>query len=102
LPTKVGRRELFRQLHTDDVIVEMMGERTIGIEAHVAMCRAYVDATENLTIRLHPIQFGAGEWTCGIGQLAGGFQMCTVAKWRDGKICEEYIFQGGVAGPTAD
>lgn len=88
--------ELFRSLHTDDVIVEMMGERTEGIEAHLAVCQAYIEATADYTIRSHPIQFGSGEWTCGVGQLAGGYQMVTVAKWRDKKICEEYIFMGGV------
>ncbi len=64
--------DLFRELHTDDVIVEMMGQRTEGIEAHLAVCQAYVASTPDSKIRSHPIQFGSAEWTSGVGQLAGG------------------------------
>ncbi len=30
---------LFRHLHTDDVTVEVMGQRTKGLQAHLEMCQ---------------------------------------------------------------
>jgi hypothetical protein len=38
----------------------------------------------------------AVQWTCGVGQLAGGRQLVTVVKWRAGRIAEEHIFMGGI------
>src|SRR3954453_15751927 len=92
--------DLFRELHTDDVIVEMSGQRTEGIEAHVAMCQAMIAANGDSKVRSHPIAFGSGEWTCAVGELGGGYQMVTLAKWRDNKICEEYLFMGGAPDAT--
>jgi hypothetical protein len=43
-------------------------------------------------ITSHPISFGSGEWTCAVGEFAGGQRMVTVAKWTDGAIAEEYIW----------
>lgn len=45
-----------------------------------------------LALVAHPISFGAGEWTCVVGEFEGGGRMVTVAKWRDGAIAEEYIW----------
>lgn len=83
--------DLFRQLHTDDVFVEMMGQQTEGIDAHVDMCRQIVEENPEMKIVDHPIKMAQGEWTCVIGDGAGGQRMVTVAKWRDGAISEEYI-----------
>ena len=83
--------ELFRQLHTPDVIVDWAGTRTEGIEAHEAMARQFVAAAPDMKIAAHPIKIAQGEWTAVVGEVAGG-RMVTVAKWRDGAIAEEYIF----------
>src|SRR4051794_26371972 len=84
--------DVFRQLHTNDVIVEMTGMRTEGIEAHVDACRQTVDAYPDSKIVSHPIKIAQGEWTAVVGEIAGGSKMVTIARWRDGAIAEEYIF----------
>jgi len=57
--------------------------------------KAYVESAGGSTrpqITSHLIAFGAGEWTCVIGEFEGGSRMVTGAKWRDGAIAEEYIW----------
>ena len=83
--------DLFRQLHTDDVIVKMFGVHTEGIEAHVAACQAYQTSTPASKVLEHPVRMADGEWTCVISIAEGGVHFVTVAKWRDGAISEEYI-----------
>lgn len=84
--------DLFRDLHTDDVVVEMMGQRTEGLDAHVDMCQQVVRENPDLKIDDHPIKIAQGEWTCVVGRLSSGRRMVTVARWRDNAISEEYIF----------
>jgi hypothetical protein len=84
--------DLFRQLHTPDVIVDWAGMRTEGIDAHEEMARQFVAAAPEGKIVDHPIKIAQGEWTAVVGEVAGGIRMVTVAKWRDGAIAEEYIF----------
>jgi SnoaL-like protein len=84
--------DLFRQLHTPDVIVDWAGTRTEGIDAHEEMARQFVAAAPDAKIVDHPIKIAQGEWTAVVGEVAGGIRMVTVAKWRDGAIAEEYIF----------
>ncbi len=83
--------DLFRQLHTEDVFVDMSGQQTEGIDAHVDMCRQIREENPGMTVQDHPIKMAQGEWTCVIGDIAGGQRMFTVARWRDGAISEEYI-----------
>src|SRR5919202_4031996 len=84
--------DLFRQLHTSDVIVDWAGTRTEGIEAHEAMARQFVEAFPDMKVAAHPIKIAQGEWTAVVGETANGTRMVTIAKWRDGAIAEEYIF----------
>ncbi|MDQ5853547.1 MAG: nuclear transport factor 2 family protein [Chloroflexota bacterium] len=84
--------DLFRQLHTPDVIVDWAGTRTEGIDAHEKMAREFVTAYPDAKIEGHPIKIAQGEWTAVVGELSGGTRMVTVARWRDGAISEEYIF----------
>lgn len=86
--------ELFRHLHTHDVVVEMMGQRTDGLDAHVDMCQQIVKQNPDLKIDEHPIKIAQGEWTCVVARLSSGQRMVTVARWRDDAISEEYIFIG--------
>lgn len=87
---------VFARHHTDDVLVDWKGQPpTHGIDEHIAAMKAYVEAAGGGAppqIKSHPIAFGAGEWTCVIGEFEGGGRMVTVAKWRDGAIAEEYIW----------
>jgi|tagenome__1003787_1003787.scaffolds.fasta_scaffold20189295_1 hypothetical protein len=87
--------ELFRQLHTDDVVVDLMGQRTEGLEAHVTMCRQIIEQSPDLKVVGHPVTIAEGEWTAVVGELTGGQRMVTVARWRDGAIAEELVFLGG-------
>ncbi|HEV7129315.1 MAG TPA: hypothetical protein VGN32_17915 [Ktedonobacterales bacterium] len=86
---------VFSHYHTDDVLVVVSGQPpTRGIEAHIAAMKAMVEATGGTPVQItsHPISFGSGEWTCAVGEFAGGQRMVTVAKWTDGAIAEEYIW----------
>jgi hypothetical protein len=83
--------ELFRKLHTDDVIVDMFGGQTEGIDAHVDACQAYQKSTPDFKVLEHPVRMADGDWTCVVSFAEGGVHFVTVAKWRDGAIAEEYI-----------
>jgi hypothetical protein len=90
--------ELFRQLHTDDVKVVSGSSESSGIDAHVEAMRALLEASDS-HVDSHDIAFGCGEWTCGIAtatnECPNGSErtlICTVARWRDGRIAEEYLF----------
>jgi hypothetical protein len=87
--------DVFRELHTEDVKVDMAGQHTEGIEAHVAMCKQIIEQMPDAKIANHPIKIAQGEWTAVVGEMANGQRMVTVAKWRDGAIAEEFIFMGG-------
>ena len=83
--------DLFRKLHTDDVIVDMFGDHTEGIDAHVNACQAYQNSTPASKVLEHPVRMADGDWTCVVSFAEGGVHFVTVAKWRDGAIAEEYI-----------
>ncbi|MFD6062103.1 nuclear transport factor 2 family protein [Rhodococcus wratislaviensis] len=86
----------FSDYHTDDVVVEVKGmDTTQGLSAHIEAMDSLVKATTGETpnqVVSHPIAFGSGEWTCVVGEFENGERMVTVARWRDGKIAEEYIW----------
>jgi SnoaL-like protein len=87
--------DLFRQLHTADVHVEVSGQEvTHGINAHVDAMKSLIEQSggQPMQVQSHPISFGSGEWTCVVGEFASGARMVTVAKWHDGAIVEEYIW----------
>lgn len=86
---------VFSHYHTGDVLVAVHGQPpTNGIQAHIDAMKAFVATTGGKPVQItsHPIGFGSGEWTCVVGEFAGGGRMVTVAKWRDGAIAEEYIW----------
>jgi SnoaL-like protein len=87
--------DLFRQLHTEDVHVEVSGQEvTHGINAHVDAMKSLIEQSggQPMQVQSHPISFGSGEWTCVVGEFASGARMVTVAKWHDGAIVKEYIW----------
>jgi hypothetical protein len=69
-------------------------KETDGIDAHVEAMKSLIEQTggQPMQVLSHPISFGAGEWTCVVGEFASGARMVSVAKWRDGAIAEEYIW----------
>ena len=87
---------VFADHHTSDTMVDWSGQPTThGVQEHIDAMKAYVASAGGGTppqIDAHPIGFGSGDWTCVIGEFADGGRMVTVAKWRDGKIAEEYIW----------
>jgi hypothetical protein len=83
--------DLFRKLHSDDVFVDMFGEKTEGIDAHVTACQSYQAAVPASKVLEHSVRMATGDWTCVISNAEGGVNFATLAKWKDGAITEEYI-----------
>jgi SnoaL-like domain len=86
--------DLFSQLHGEEVIVVGFGQATEGNAEHVAWAQAFIEENPDSMIEAHPIRIGAGDWTAVVGTFAGGGSMCTVARWENGRIAEEYLFSG--------
>lgn len=86
--------DLFSQIHGDEVTVVGFGSATEGVDDHVAWAQAFIEQNPDSTIEAHPIRIGAGDWTAVVGTFPGGGSMCTVARWEDGRIAEEYLFLG--------
>jgi hypothetical protein len=94
-----GDFDLFHELHTEDVKVVFGPWSTAGREAHFEAMRPMME-TGSSRIVSHDIMFGQGEWTCSVATTiqtdaegnAKEVPLCTVARWRDGSISEEYLF----------
>jgi len=100
--------------HSKDILVHWPdGHVTKGIEKHIDDLGAMFMYAPDNRIRLHPVKFGSGDWTCVIGVMEGTFTkpmptgdgktipptgksyklpMCTVGHWKDGVMDEEYLF----------
>jgi len=95
------------------------GSTTTGLfPQHIDMLKPmFVFAPDTKAIS-HPVKFGAGEWTCVIGEVQGTFSqpmpagdgktipptgkkfkfsMATIGHWKDGKMIEEYLFWDNLA-----
>lgn len=100
--------------HAQDILVHWPdGHTTKGMEQHIKDLDAmFVFAPDN-RIRKHPVKFGSGEWTAVIGEMEGTFTkpmplpdgnvipptgkaykipMCTIGRWKNGVMVEEYLF----------
>lgn len=86
--------DLFSKLHASEVIVAGFGQATEGNAEHVAWAQAFIEQNPDSIINAHPIRIGAGDWTAVVGTFEGGGSMCTVARWENGQIVEEYLFSG--------
>jgi SnoaL-like polyketide cyclase len=88
--------DLFGHIHTDDVIVEIQGERTEGIRPHLDGAVELFKAMPDTHIQEYLIKFGGGDWTCTVSRITGmgkpETKLVTIAKWRGEKVCEEYIY----------
>ena len=100
--------------HSKDVIVNWPdGHKTNGIEKHIEDLKAMFVYAPDTKIKVHPVKFGTGEWTCVTGVMTGTFSqpmpmgdgkfiqptgktfslpMCTVGHWKDGVMTEEWLF----------
>jgi hypothetical protein len=100
--------------HSNDVIVNWPdGHHTNGIEKHIEDLKAMFVYAPDTNIKVHPVKFGSGEYTCVIGVMTGTFtkpmpvgdgkfiqptgkkfsiNMCTVGHWRNGVMIEEWLF----------
>jgi hypothetical protein len=100
--------------HSKDVVVNWPdGHHTNGIDKHIEDLKAMFVYAPDTKIKVHPIKFGSGEYTCVIGEMTGTFTqpmpagdgkfiqptgksfsltMCTVGRWKDGVMVEEWLF----------
>jgi hypothetical protein len=90
------------------------GHVTEGIDRHIADLKAMFVYAPDTRIKVHPVKFGAGDWTSVIGEMEGTFTqpmptpdgksipptgkafkivMATVGHWgKDGAMDEECLF----------
>lgn len=63
----------------------MTEAETVVVEQHIETMKTYVESAGGAPpqISSHRFRFGAGDWTCVVGEFEGGGRMVTVAKWRD-------------------
>jgi hypothetical protein len=106
--------ETFNKIHASNVLVGWPdGRETRGIEEHSRDVEFVFTYAPDVKITDHPITFGQGQWTAGMGIVEGTFTeplilpddtiieptgkkfkytMITIAKWEDGQIVEEYLY----------
>ena len=79
--------------HSDDVkVFGADGFQTSGMHEHEVWLKNVIASMPDGKIIQHSPNVASGEWTGVVGTLVGGFKMATVAKWKDGRITEEYLF----------
>ena len=100
--------------HAHDIKVHWPdGHEADGIDRHIDDLKAMFVYAPDTRIKVHPVKFGAGDWTSVIGIMEGTFTqpmplpdgssipptgksfrlwMATVGHWKDGVMDEEYLF----------
>lgn len=100
--------------HAADIVVHWPdGRTTQGIDQHTEDLKAMFVYAPDTRIKSHPVRFGHGPWTSVIGVMEGTFtkpmplpdgrtlaptgkafkiSMCTVGRWKDGVMVEEFLF----------
>ena len=103
--------------HSQDVVVNWPdGHHTNGIEKHIEDLKAMFVYAPDTRIKVHPVRFGSGKFTCVTGIMEGTFTkpmptgngkfikptgktfklpMCTVGHWKDGVMNEEWLYWDG-------
>lgn len=104
----------FHRSHAADILVHYPdGHTTKGFDAHIEELKPMFVFAPDTSIKVHPVKFGAGDWTSVIGVMEGTFSkpmpigdgktipptgkrfklwMSTVGHWKDGLMDEEYLF----------
>ena len=86
--------------HSDDVkVFGADGFQTVGMHEHEVWLKNVIASMPEGKIVQHSPNVASGEWTGVVGTLVGGFKMATVAKWKDGRITDEYLFMA-MLNPT--
>jgi hypothetical protein len=102
------------ETHADDILVTYPdGHETRGLKSHIEELKPLFVFAPDTKIKVHPIKFGSGEWTCVTGIITGTFSqpmpagnaktipptgraftlnMATVGHWKNGKMIEESLF----------
>jgi len=110
--------DLFAEIHAEDVrVVYPEGVETHGYAEHEKWAKDFFAAFDS-TISEHPIRLADGDWTSVVGEISITFarplkmpdgktipptkktwkgRMCTVARWKDGRIAEEFLFWDNAA-----
>src|SRR5512144_1134966 len=100
--------------HADDIVVTWPdGHETKGIAKHIEDLKAMFVYAPDTSIKVHPVRFGSGEWSCVTGVMTGTFSkpmpigdgktipptgkkfklaMATIGHWKDGKMDHEWLF----------
>jgi len=100
--------------HAKDIIVTWPdGHDTTGIERHIEDLKAMFVYAPDTSIKIHPIRFGSGDWTCVMGVMTGTFSkpmttgegktilptgksfklaMTTIGHWKGGTMDHEWLF----------
>jgi hypothetical protein len=84
--------EVLANYHTSDVKVFGAGYSTLGMHDHETMLSGMIKQYPDTKIIEHFPNVAKGEWTAVVGHLSGNTKMATFAKWKNGKIAEEYLF----------
>jgi hypothetical protein len=105
--------ELSRSHHKDILVHWPDGHTTTGIEKHIQDLKAMFVYAPDTRIKEHPIKIGQGDFTAVTGIMEGTFtqpmpapdgksiaptgkafklSMCTVGRWKDGVMVEEYLY----------
>ena len=88
--------DVFGYYHTDDVIVDFGGQRKNDVDDHLDEMRQLLDEYPNMLVLRHDPNVAEGDWTATVAYItgwgSGEVRFVTVAKWRDGKVAEEYLF----------
>ena len=99
--------------HADDIVVTWPdGHETKGLKKHIEDLKAMFVYAPDISIKEHPIRFGAGSWTTATGVMTGTFTqpmpigdgktiaptgnkfalgMVTIGHWTNGKMDHEWL-----------
>ena len=99
--------------HAEDIVVTWPdGHETKGIQKHIEDLKAMFVWGPDVKIKVHPIRFGSGTWTCCTGVMTGSFSapmtgpngttipptgkhfaigMETIGHWVNGKMDHEWL-----------
>jgi SnoaL-like polyketide cyclase len=103
-----------QESHAKDIVVTWPdGHETKGIDRHIEDLKALFVYAPDITIKVHPIRFGSGDWTTVTGVMTGTFTkpmpigdgkfiqptgkrfalpMATIGHWTKGTMDHEWLF----------
>lgn len=103
-----------KESHAEDIVVTWPdGHETKGIQKHIEDLKALFVFAPDLKIKVHPIRFGSGAWTCVTGVMSGTFtkpmpmpdgksiaptgkhfaiSMATIGHWKGKTMDHEWLF----------